>query len=88
VGNNFASKQLEKQTLTTACGSPVRISIKNLETCWKDSMVEACSSSSQSPAVEPEGLCLEVKEHISNNYQSRCKLLCQFLSRFTACLLM
>ena len=60
TGNNFASKQLEKQSLTTACGSSVRVSLKHLEAAWKGSGQEPSSCSSQSTLPDPEGLCLEV----------------------------
>jgi len=64
VGNNFAPKQLEKQPLTTSCGSPINIGLKNLAPAAKDSTAEAQSSCTTSPP-EPERLCLEVRQATS-----------------------
>ena len=64
LGNNFAPKQLEKQPLITSCGSPINISLKNLVPAGKDSTAEVCSSST-SAALEPERLCLEVRQATS-----------------------
>lgn len=59
LDKNFAAKQLEKQPLVSACGSPVRVSLKQYDISGQGS-VDCCSSSSQAAVQECDALCLEV----------------------------
>lgn len=59
LGNNFAAKQLEKQPLVSACGSSVRISIRQYDRAVQG-IVGSCSSSNQAAVQDCDGLCLEV----------------------------
>ena len=59
LGNNFAAKQLEKQSLVSACGSSITISLKHSDRSWRGT-AESCSSSSPAAVQDGSGICLEV----------------------------
>lgn len=60
LGNNFAAKQLEKQPLVSACGSSVRISIRQYDRAVQRIVGSCCSSNQAALQEDCDGLCLEV----------------------------